>query len=240
MTFILGKYWESFANWKTYFANSSAVNILGAVLCHPCCKGNTPLKKHSKSYKATKGNDNVWLATSSIMIQLCSPHTPHWPLLKGSPQQQPCLQQQCCMEYSAHMLQNSSCLASPSFAAVGPVIWQERVPSIWLSPDSRRTSKQPPQEEKLETSDLVTLEASEHCGGTQSSGVRGFLLSCTGGAQTCCLGRNAALHFPCTTVLGCVLVLLTLSQQPAGRSHCPAGNKQIVVSVLFGCCLEFP
>lgn len=45
----------------------------------------------------------------------------------------------------------------------------ERVPSIWLFPDSRRTSKQPPQEEKLKTSDLVTLEASERCGGTQSS-----------------------------------------------------------------------
>lgn len=93
----------------------------------------------------------------------------------------------------------------------------------------------------METSDLVTVEASEHYGGTQSSGVRGFLLSCTGGAQTLdSLGSNAALHVACRTALACVLVLLTLSQQAAGRSHCSAANKQIVVSVLFGCCLEFP
>lgn len=55
--------------------------------------------------------------------------------------------------------------------------------------------------------------------------MRGFLLSWTGGAQTCCLGSNAALRFPCVIALARVLLLLTLSQQPSGRSHCPGGNK---------------
>lgn len=100
VTFILGKYWELCQLEELSCSQQQsdpAVSLLGAVLPHPCCKGSTPLKRHSKSYKATKGN--MWLAISPIMIQLCFPHTPHCPLLKqvtSSPQRQPCLQQQCC------------------------------------------------------------------------------------------------------------------------------------------------
>ena len=120
--------------------------------------------------------------------------------------------------------------ASPAFTAVAPVIWQERVSSIWLSPHSRRTSKWPSQEQKLETSDRTKSEATEHCGGTQSL-ARWFLLRWTGGAHTFCQGSRAAACFPARPALACVRVFVTLPWQPARKSHSPAGEKPIAIPV---------
>lgn len=64
---------ERSASWKNYFANSINLALLPAFLgaiSYPCCKASTSLTSHSKSYKTMKSNKNVWLATSTITIQI--------------------------------------------------------------------------------------------------------------------------------------------------------------------------
>lgn len=107
----------------------------------------------------------------------------------------------------------------------------------WLSLDSR-ILKWPLQKEKLEMPDLAKLEASQHCGGTQSL-VRWLLLSLTGGVQTFCPHSNAAEYFPGTSALARVHVFMMLPWQPARRSQSPPGNR-LQYQCPLGCCLGFP
>lgn len=114
------------------------------------------------------------LATSPIMIQLCFPPTPHWPLLKqvtSSPQWQPCAQQQCWLEcLSAHAAQFQlfgkpfvcSSRSSHMTGKGSQYLAFSRQSKNFLVAATRR---------KIGNvwSDLVTLETSEHCGGAQSS-----------------------------------------------------------------------
>lgn len=64
---------ERSASWKNYFANSINLALLPAFLgavSYSCCKISTSLTSHSKSYKTMESNINLWLATSTITIQI--------------------------------------------------------------------------------------------------------------------------------------------------------------------------
>lgn len=148
--------------------------------------------------------------------------------------QRSCHQQQRWMQHLSAHAAHFWLSGKPCACNIGPVIWQERVSSIWLSPGSRRTSKWPSQLEKLETSNLAKLEASERCGGTQRLG-DGSRWGRLGASKP---SANAAAYFPGTPALGCVCVFVTLPWQPA-RSHSPSGNT-LWYQWPFGCCLEFP